>query len=85
MDEKLQLALSHRDPTEALVAQGHDPAAARRQAEREFGDVDDARRYIGAMDRRTEAETRRRDDLGRDLGYACALAAQPRRSPPSRC
>ena len=35
---------------DALVANGMSPDAARAQAIREFGDIEDARRYIGAVD-----------------------------------
>ncbi len=51
------------------------PADAREQAMREFGDVDDARRYLNTLDRHTEAARRRRDYVGefrQDLVYALA-------------
>jgi predicted permease len=59
--------------TERLVAQGMSPAAARAQAIAEFGDMDDARRYVNTVDRQAEASRRRRDDMGelaQDLAYA---------------
>ena len=46
---------------------------ARAQALREFGDVDDARRYMRGVDRRVQAASRRErymDDVRRDLAYA---------------
>jgi putative ABC transport system permease protein len=59
--------------TERLMAQGLSPDAARAQAFREFGDMDDARRYIRRVDRQAEAGRRRRDVVGeflQDLRYA---------------
>jgi predicted permease len=59
--------------TERLVAQGLSPDAARAQALREFGDLDDARRYVNTVDRQAEASRRRRDWMGefvQDLTYA---------------
>src|SRR5262249_48985154 len=49
------------------------PDDARRQALQEFGDMDDARRYIDAVDRDIEAAQRRSDimsDLFTDIAYA---------------
>jgi predicted permease len=57
----------------ALIATGLSADAARAQAFREFGDLDDARRYIGAVDRDIEAAERRSEymrDLWQDLVYA---------------
>ena len=59
--------------TDELVSHGSEPKAARAQALREFGDVDDARRYITNLDRGTESHARRKDYLGelrQDLTYA---------------
>ena len=56
-----------------LVAGGLSDAAARHQATREFGDVEDARRYMRRMDWRTERDRRRRDYVGelrQDVRYA---------------
>ena len=53
VDDELAFHIDMR--VEALVALGSTPAAARAQALTEFGDVDDARRYIGAVDRAIEA------------------------------
>ncbi len=58
---------------DALVALGLTPDAARARAMREFGDIDDARRYIGAVDFDTEAAERRSEymrDLWQDVTYA---------------
>ena len=71
VDDELRFHIDAR--TEALVATGLTPEAARAQATREFGDVDDARRCINALDLGTEAARRRRDYLGelrQDLAYA---------------
>lgn len=79
VDEELAFHLQAR--TEELLAQGMDPIRAREQAEREFGDVADARRYITRLDRRTNATRQRRDywgDLRQDVGYALRTL---RRSP----
>jgi predicted permease len=56
-----------------LVADGLSPDAARAQALREFGDVDDARRFMRGVDRRVQSANRRErymDDVRRDLVYA---------------
>jgi len=79
VDEELAFHLQAR--TDELVAQGMDALRARDQAEREFGDVADARRYIARLDRRTNATRQRRDywgDLRQDVGYALRTL---RRSP----
>jgi predicted permease len=71
VDDELGFHIEER--TSALVASGLTPDAARTQALREFGDVDDARRYINALDRGTESAARRKDYLGelrQDLAYA---------------
>jgi putative ABC transport system permease protein len=71
VDDELQFHLEMR--TEALVAIGCLHAEARAQALREFGDLDDARRSISAMDRGTEAIYQRRDlvsDLAYDFRYS---------------
>ncbi len=72
VDEELAFHLDLR-AAELAARGGLDAAAARAEALRQFGDVDDARRYIRALDARTEAATRRRelmDDLRRDLLHA---------------
>jgi predicted permease len=71
VDEELRFHLDMR--VEGLLALGYSVEAARAQAVREFGDVDDARRYIGAVDRDIEAAQRRSEmmtDLWHDIGYA---------------
>jgi predicted permease len=71
VDEELRFHLDMR--IAALVSLGVSPDAARAQAAREFGDVDDARRYIGAVDRDIEAAQRRSDfmsDLWHDIAYS---------------
>jgi putative ABC transport system permease protein len=71
VDDELAFHLDMR--TNALVEMGRDRAEARAQALREFGDLDDARRSIGAMDRGTEAAYRRNDmlnDFSLDVRYA---------------
>src|SRR5262245_19606779 len=59
VDEELGFHLDMR--VQSLVAEGLAPDAARRQALREFGDLEDARRYMGAVDRDIEAAQRRSD------------------------
>ena len=80
VDEELRFHMDMR--TEELMArQGLDRAAARAEALRQFGDVEDARQYIRAMDHRTETATRRRDlmqSVRQDLSHA---ARGLRRSP----
>ena len=71
LDEELAFHLTAR--TEELVALGHSPEEARAIALRAFGDLQDARRYISQIDRRTERDRKRRDfvgDLRQDLVYA---------------
>src|SRR3569833_2066011 len=69
------------DRVDARVASGLSRDAARSQARRELGDVDDARRYIGAVDHDIEAAQRRSDvmsDFVHDVGYAArTLRASP--------
>jgi predicted permease len=72
-DVEAEIAFHLEARAEELVEQGVAPAAARAQAEHEFGDVEDARRYIRAQDRATEAARRRRDHMGelrQDVVYA---------------
>ena len=56
-----------------LVAGGMPPSDADAQARREFGDIEDARRYMARMDQHTESTQRRREhmrDLVQDVRYA---------------
>ncbi|HEX4683836.1 MAG TPA: ABC transporter permease [Gemmatimonadaceae bacterium] len=71
IDDELSFHIDER--VDALVAFGHSPESARAQALREFGDIEDARRYIGAVDRDIEAAQRRSDlmnDVLQDIVYA---------------
>ncbi|HEV8216286.1 MAG TPA: permease prefix domain 1-containing protein, partial [Gemmatimonadaceae bacterium] len=71
VDDELSFHLDMR--IDALVAAGLSPDQARAQAFREFGDIDDARRYIRAVDHNIEAARRRSDymnDLRSDVIYA---------------
>jgi predicted permease len=71
VDEELGFHLDMR--VDELVRRGMSPEAARAAALREFGDLDDARRYIGAVDRDIEASQRRSElmrDFLQDAGYA---------------
>ncbi|HET9369880.1 MAG TPA: ABC transporter permease [Vicinamibacterales bacterium] len=59
--------------TESLMASGLSETEARAQAEREFGDIDDARRYMSRISLRTDTARRRRDYVGdfrQDVRYA---------------
>ena len=60
VDEELAFHLALR-AAELAAERGLDAAAARAEALRQFGDVDDARRYLRALDARTETAARRRD------------------------
>src|SRR4030095_5327042 len=70
-----------------LIRAGLTETHAWAQARREFGDLDDARRYMRQIDRRTERSTRRRNlmwDVRHDVQYALRrLAAAPRVARPS--
>ena len=71
VDDELSFHLDMR--IDALVASGMSRDDARAQAIREFGDIDDARRYIRAVDHDIEAARRRSDymnDLRGDIVYA---------------
>jgi putative ABC transport system permease protein len=71
VDDELRFHLDMR--IDALVALGVPRDAARTQAMKEFGDLEDARSYLGAVDRDIEAAQRRSDfmnDLWHDIGYA---------------
>ncbi len=72
VDEELAFHLDLR-AAELMAARGLDARAARAEALRQFGDLDDARRYLRAVDARTETAARRRDlvdTLWQDLGLA---------------
>ncbi|HEY2898260.1 MAG TPA: ABC transporter permease [Gemmatimonadaceae bacterium] len=56
-----------------LVAQGWEPDAARAEARRQFGDVDDARNFCKRTDERRERQTMRTewlDGLAQDVSFA---------------
>ncbi len=72
VEEELRFHLDLR-AAELAARDGLDAAAARAEALRQFGDLDDARRYIRALDARTETAARRRDlmdELRQDLRHA---------------
>lgn len=72
-DVESELAFHIDSRIAELTRTGMTADEARATALREFGDVGNAREYINAMDRRTEATVRRRDylgDLKQDLVYA---------------
>jgi predicted permease len=71
VDDELRFHLDSR--TDALVAAGMTREAARAQALREFGDLEDARRYMTRIDGRVEAARRRRfymSEFVQDVRYA---------------
>ncbi len=71
VDDELQFHIDVR--TDELAARGVAPGEARRQAVREFGDIDDARRYMRRVGRHTVAVHRRRrlmTGLWQDVKYA---------------
>ena len=79
VDDELRFHLDMR--TAELVAAGMTEADARREATREFGDVEFTRRYCRALDERGERATRRGDwlaDAAHDLAQAVRVL---RRSP----
>jgi predicted permease len=70
VDDELAFHLQAR--TDALVATGRTPDEARALAMAEFGDLEDARRYLRRVDTDIEHQRRRRDfmsDLRQDLAY----------------
>ncbi|HEV8356742.1 MAG TPA: ABC transporter permease, partial [Gemmatimonadales bacterium] len=79
LEEEVQLHLDLL--TEELVAEGMEPAAARREAERRFGDRKPIGRFVRAIDRGARRERRRRESLalwGQDLRIALrTLLRQP--------
>jgi predicted permease len=79
VDAELQFHIDAR--TDALVREGASRADARRQALREFGDLEDARAYLRRVDSEIEHQRRRRDyvsELRQDLTYGLRTL---RRSP----
>ncbi len=80
VDDELRFHLDAR--TEALIAAGADPERARAQALREFGDVDEARRTLRRLDRRTAAAGRRRTLLA-ELRQDAAFTLRQLRAAPA--
>ena len=79
VDDELRFHLDMR--TQELIAAGSSEADARRDATREFGDIEFTRRYCRALDERGERSTRRGDwlaDAAHDLTEAVRVL---RRSP----
>ena len=79
VDAELQFHLDTR--TDELLRAGVSPEDAQAQALREFGDLEDARRYIRRVDTNIEHQRRRRDymsELRQDLVYGVRML---RRSP----
>ena len=71
LDAELQSHLEMR--TQELIDGGMTPAAARREARRQFGDIADATRYCREVDHSAERKTRRTmrlDELRQDVRYA---------------
>lgn len=71
VDEELRFHLDAR--TDELVSEGLSLAEAREQAEREFGDIEDAREYMADLDRATIRARNRKDymdELRQDIVYA---------------
>jgi putative ABC transport system permease protein len=79
VDEELRFHLDQR--ADALVAGGLSTNAARAQALREFGDLEDARAYMRALDRDIETRQRRKDYMG-ELTQDLAFAVRKLRSSP---
>jgi hypothetical protein len=80
VDEELAFHIEMR--VDALTAAGMPRDQARAQAHREFGDLDDARRYIGSVDRDIEA-ARRRSDFMNDFWQDTVYAFRKLRSAPA--
>jgi predicted permease len=79
VDAELRFHLDMR--AAELTARGLTPEAARTEALRQFGDLEDARRYMRAADADRETATRRREQMI-DLRQDLTLAARTlRRSP----
>jgi putative ABC transport system permease protein len=80
VDEELRFHLDMR--AAELRALGLSTDAARAEAMRQFGDLEDARHYITAVDRATEAAHRRSEYMG-DLRQDIIYAARKLRSAPA--
>ena len=79
IDAELEFHLEMR--TRELIGRGLTPKAARREAERQFGDVSGTKRYCRTVDGAAEQTRQRRmllDALRQDAGYAVrSLVGQP--------
>ncbi|HYC52200.1 MAG TPA: ABC transporter permease [Gemmatimonadaceae bacterium] len=80
-DVENELAFHMESRVQELVAGGVSPEEARTRALTEFGDVDDARRYMLTIDREIEMSQRRREYLG-DLIADVRYAGRRMRSAP---
>src|SRR5688572_5659177 len=81
VDEELAFHLEMR--IRELVARGMDPAEARREAERRFGDLPSMRRrllHLGHERNRTMRRTEWLAELGQDLAYGFRTLARDRKS-----
>jgi hypothetical protein len=71
MDDEFAFHLDMR--TQELIAKGWSPAAARTEAQRQFGDLDDARTYCRNTDKRRGKRLMRAEyltELRQDIGFA---------------
>src|SRR5256885_8359194 len=80
VDEELRFHLDMR--VDELRRLGLSADAARVEAMRQFGDLEDARHYMAAADRATEAANRRSEFMG-DLRHDIVYAARKLRSAPA--
>jgi putative ABC transport system permease protein len=80
VDEELRFHLDMR--AAELRSLGMAPDAARAEATRQFGDVEDARHYLTTVDRATEAAHRRSEFMG-DLRHDIVYAARKLRAAPA--
>ena len=77
LDAEVRFHLDMR--TEELIDQGVAPTAAREQARRGFGNIEETRRYCGSLDQRTERHARWRMWLGelrQDVRYGVRMLAK---------
>ena len=80
-DVEQELAFHIESRTHDLVAGGASPSDAEVLARREFGDVDDARRYLRRIDREIERANHRREHM-QDLWQNVRYAARRMRTAP---
>jgi predicted permease len=78
-DDELRFHIEER--TARLVANGLAPEEADARARREFGDIEEARSYINAIDRQGESQRRRKDFMG-DLAHDVVYGIRKLRSAP---